>query len=636
MRLLKKSSRPSQHLRKSRTLGKPPPLTRRSSSYYKPKVVEDSAALLAPTPAKLSPEASPALNTPTPAFSTPTAAVRKTRSSPSQSTSESTQSLIRRSPSPSRRAIVPIFSPDHDFSLRYSQSRRFHTESSSESGSPSGNTSPRDIVPNLDRHFGLPSLSPEFVRQRRYRRNTPPEGEPQTPFERADSHGEHYFRVFGADTIYQKVYHPATTPSASEQVLYRETPTSLSPRSVSPSPSPKPSSDTAKAHRKSRKGSSFLGRLRYPETEHHVFHNYRGHGDSPKSPTPDITVSPPQLAKSRRRSSISSYFPRRAKVQSEATPSPANSGLSTNWEDVVAESQPPGYAKGISEPMSPLSVPQAPRRPQPTPVQDRSIEHARQPLEESTGGSVPSKTAAGSPPKYKSASGEEFCKVHLTGPNALNFLPSEMKRINTPPEAEKPKGLKGFFFDMRSIPTESTDADSESPEARATKRHSPIFQRRSLQTLVSKFSLPKLRRKSEHTAEESREPDDPLAVTSFEQTPFSQRYGDARRAKMSQIRSYIAETLGEDDDDQTAFPFAFNVPDHLPNSPLCPLSPKHKSGGKAICPIHGRKRATIGPVQARTVKVAKQEPRIVFESGQQGDGPSSPGADYFRWVMERD
>jgi hypothetical protein len=249
---------------------------------------------------------------------------------------------------------------------------------------------------------------------------------------------------------------------------------------------------------------------------------------------------------------------------------------------------------------------------------------------------VDSEAASGAQPKYKSASGEEFYKVHLTGPNALNFMPSEMKRVNTPPEVEKPKGFKGFFFDMRSMPTESTEADSESPEARAMKRRSPIFQHRSLQSLVPKFPLPKLRRKSSPPVEEPKETDDPLAVTSFQQTPFSQRYGDARRAKMSQIRSHIAETLREDDDDQTAFPFAFNVPDHLPNSPLCPLSPKHKSGGKAICPIHGRKRATIGPVQARTVKVAKQEPRIVFESGQQGDGPSSPGADYLRWLMERE
>ena len=633
MRLFKKSSQPSQHLRKISTLVKRPPYPRRSSSYYKPKVVEDSATLSAPTPSKPSPKPSPAQKPPTTASNTSGTAVRNARSSPSQSTSESSPALASPTPSPSKRAIVPIFSPDHDFTRLVPKKRRFHVESSSESSSPNVDVSPSHIVPDSDRQYRRSSLSPELVKQNRYRRNTPPEGEPRTPSERANSHGEHYFRTFGADTIYQKVYPPATCPTPSEQVSYRETPTALAPRSVSPSPSSRPSSDMAKTQRKNRKGSSFFGRLRHPEATHHLFHGHTSHTDLPSSPTPEITVSPPQLAKSHRRSSISSYFPHRAKAPSETTPSPANSGLSTNWEDVVAESQPAGHVKEISEPMSPLSGPQAPKRPQPTPVQDRSIAPVRQPLEDSTEGTVLSEVAAGAQPKYKSASGEEFYKVHLTGANALNYLPSEMKRVTTPPEVDKPKGFKGFFFDMRSMPTDSTEADSESPEARAIKRRSAVFQRRSLQSLVSKFSLPKLRRKSSPPGDE---PDDPTAVTDFQQTPFSQRYGDARRAKMSQIRSYIAETLREDDDDQTAFPFALNVPDHLPNSPLCPLSPKHKSGGKAICPIHGRKRATIGPTQARAMKVAKQEPRIVFESGQQGDGPSSPGADYLRWVMERE
>lgn len=33
-----------------------------------------------------------------------------------------------------------------------------------------------------------------------------------------------------------------------------------------------------------------------------------------------------------------------------------------------------------------------------------------------------------------------------------------------------------------------------------------------------------------------------------------------------------------------------DIPEHLPSSPLCPMHPKHKSGGKGICPFHGRRR----------------------------------------------
>jgi hypothetical protein len=31
-----------------------------------------------------------------------------------------------------------------------------------------------------------------------------------------------------------------------------------------------------------------------------------------------------------------------------------------------------------------------------------------------------------------------------------------------------------------------------------------------------------------------------------------------------------------------------DIPEHLPTSPLCPGNPKHKSGGKGICPYHGK------------------------------------------------
>ncbi|OCK81894.1 hypothetical protein K432DRAFT_3948 [Lepidopterella palustris CBS 459.81] len=40
--------------------------------------------------------------------------------------------------------------------------------------------------------------------------------------------------------------------------------------------------------------------------------------------------------------------------------------------------------------------------------------------------------------------------------------------------------------------------------------------------------------------------------------------------------------------------FEWDLPEHLPGSPLCPLNPKHKSGGKGICVYHGRKKEVKG------------------------------------------
>lgn len=37
--------------------------------------------------------------------------------------------------------------------------------------------------------------------------------------------------------------------------------------------------------------------------------------------------------------------------------------------------------------------------------------------------------------------------------------------------------------------------------------------------------------------------------------------------------------------------FEFDIPEHLPASPLCPANAKHKSGGTGLCVYHGRRRA---------------------------------------------
>lgn len=37
--------------------------------------------------------------------------------------------------------------------------------------------------------------------------------------------------------------------------------------------------------------------------------------------------------------------------------------------------------------------------------------------------------------------------------------------------------------------------------------------------------------------------------------------------------------------------FEFDVPEHLPNSPMCPANVRHESGGTGLCVYHGRRRA---------------------------------------------
>ena len=231
-------------------------------------------------------------------------------------------------------------------------------------------------------------------------------------------------------------------------------------------------------------------------------------------------------------------------------------------------------------------------------------------------------------------------KTKVTGHGALSWLPSEMHRVKTPPEepriassaqavaimSEKHQGsaaegkkwsvFKHFFDDLRSV--SAADPNIDTPEPAALKRRDAVFHRTSMATLLQKVSMSqmnKLKRKASQatvsTARQTIRSKPSLEVTNFEQTPFTQRYGNTIKAERSLIKSYIEEALNDDDNDDVQLGFELDVPDHLPNSPLCPLSPKHKSGGKAICPLHGRKKRT-SPTRNRAAP--KVEPRIVYES----------------------
>ncbi|KAM0082904.1 hypothetical protein ACKRZS_004846 [Fusarium odoratissimum] len=41
---------------------------------------------------------------------------------------------------------------------------------------------------------------------------------------------------------------------------------------------------------------------------------------------------------------------------------------------------------------------------------------------------------------------------------------------------------------------------------------------------------------------------------------------------------------------QERIPFEFQLPEHLPSSPMCPTNEKHVSGGAGICVYHGRRK----------------------------------------------
>lgn len=105
---------------------------------------------------------------------------------------------------------------------------------------------------------------------------------------------------------------------------------------------------------------------------------------------------------------------------------------------------------------------------------------------------------------------------------------------------------------------------------------------------------------------------------------------DAKRHNEALVRAHIDRALenpNSDDDDPDAV-FEVDVPDHLPNSPLCPKDLRHKHHGKGICPMHGRRKkgdpaiaksptAKLDTPRSGSVTVSlRREPQIVYESTQ--------------------
>lgn len=138
---------------------------------------------------------------------------------------------------------------------------------------------------------------------------------------------------------------------------------------------------------------------------------------------------------------------------------------------------------------------------------------------------------------YTSSDGQQHPVVEMTSRDGPAFLPSEARRIDTPDlPSSSPRLRQGFFFD------ETTSSDSNS-SPRAEERQSGNRDR-----------------------DRDHEP--------------------KRRTEADWYRVRAAAMKAKD----AQFRFELNVPEHLPNSPLCPKHPKNRhTGGKGVCVYHGRR-----------------------------------------------
>ena len=139
-------------------------------------------------------------------------------------------------------------------------------------------------------------------------------------------------------------------------------------------------------------------------------------------------------------------------------------------------------------------------------------------------------TTPGSELMYMGSDKRQYFRVDISAPGAPTYLPSEARRIGTPPLNEQDGKARGFFFsyDVRDDESEVLSSD---------------------------------------TVERAR----------------------SGRKRISDIDWFSVKLKADEARDNTMC-FEINVPEHLPSSPLCPKHPKHKSEGKGICVYHGRNR----------------------------------------------
>ncbi|KAL9039265.1 MAG: hypothetical protein Q9214_004948 [Letrouitia sp. 1 TL-2023] len=157
---------------------------------------------------------------------------------------------------------------------------------------------------------------------------------------------------------------------------------------------------------------------------------------------------------------------------------------------------------------------------------------------------------------YTGPNNQKYMRIDLTDPNGPAYLPSEARRIGTPPLRENGRHCRGFFFDY--------NAPRSDPQ----------------RTSLSAFSS---------------------EVKDFQMRPTAKNSNNSNVAKPPRSPSVRIQTSDEDinwfrirvalDEEQDEKErFELNVPEHLPSSPLCPRHPKHKSRGKGVCVYHGRNK----------------------------------------------
>jgi hypothetical protein len=198
-----------------------------------------------------------------------------------------------------------------------------------------------------------------------------------------------------------------------------------------------------------------------------------------------------------------------------------------------------------------------------------------------------------------SAETEEFLKVDISIRGGTSYLPSEARRIHTPPlPQDGPGGKKrGFFFDYNAPKAAEQKKYSLYPDAiptRSTSRASTVG-RKSFLTAGRIVTKSRTNDWYETQLAQLDNLDD-----AGPSTDSKSRHG--HDTECNRVRSGTETSLARIQKQREEALLDYNIPEHLPTSPICPRNPKYwrvvKGKGNQFrgCWMHG-----IGPWQPHEV-----------------------------------
>ncbi|EXJ69097.1 uncharacterized protein A1O5_08032 [Cladophialophora psammophila CBS 110553] len=208
---------------------------------------------------------------------------------------------------------------------------------------------------------------------------------------------------------------------------------------------------------------------------------------------------------------------------------------------------------------------------------------------------TPDETATYKVKRSPSAETEEFLRVDISIRGGTSYLPSEARRIHTPPLPEEGADgrWRGFFFDYNAPRRTGSLRGSDSAEAGVDSASTSL---ESTATLGHTWSAP-ISKKLERTQSKSKRiltgdwydvklAELDLGIQADQGEMNNAKEGD-RRVNSLECLSKIQKIL------QEAEQFDLTIPEHLPSSPLCPRHPRYwrvvkgRGGQFRGCWMHG-------------------------------------------------